>query len=138
MASNKISTAVRLLVSDFSRKGVELSVTDGEIEASHPELLDKADRRRIDANRDELIAHLNTIKSDIALAAKRKAEAAKVANLTPKYPDLIVIVELGNGLVARAYGDGQPRAQPRTQSPMAHEAAKKMRSKAVASGPSAA
>lgn len=79
------------------------------------------------ANRDDLVLHLK-VKTKITGITTPAGQPAD---------ELVAVIECGLHLVARCYGDGEPRALPKTQSPRAHEArkvAEAQRSKAVAGG----
>jgi hypothetical protein len=102
----KVSTSCKMLILDLTRAEIQLSLsTNGKIGIFDPKRkLTQRNRRRIAANHDELVAHL------------REAEASirkdRVARIKPKSPDLLMVIPCGDTLVARAFGDGQPREAP--------------------------
>ena len=84
-----------MLICDLTRAEIQVSLSNHKIKISDPEKrLTELLRRRIAANHDELVAYLTP---------------KKVTRIKRNNPELLMVIQCCDPLVARAFGDGQPR-----------------------------
>jgi len=98
------------LIEELAKRSIILTLhRTGTIEISNYERLNATERKHIDALTDELVMHLRVGQQFASNQNRAPTPTTKVAARRVKGRDLMSVIEMGNGLTARCYGNGQPR-----------------------------
>jgi len=98
------------LIEDLAKRGISLTLhRTGTIEISTTDASMRPGRKRIETLTDELVMHLRVGQEFASNQNRAPTPTTKVAVRKVKGRELMSVIEIGNRLVARCYGNGELR-----------------------------